>query len=328
MTAPLSKHPSFRIFPCADSLKDMISKNLATLIGFSAILQWSSIVGLLKKISFSIGADLAVLLMYSISTVILLLLFKIPNLKLISKQYLIFSTLLFVVYELCFSYAIALAQTAKQAIEVSLVNYLWPSLTVVMLIIFKEIKFNFFVLVGLAISLTGIVVIQMGQGTFSWSNIINNVQANPVIYILAFFGASLWALYCVITKKYSDGHNPISFFFLAISLVLWAKYLFSNSFSLQNIPHFDSTTIVLLGIVSLVVALGYAAWNIGIIKGNITILVTLSYFSPVISTVISMFILDTQLSHAFWTGVLLVTTGSFVCWISTNWQQIRAKLVG
>ena len=85
---------------------------------------------------------------------------------------------------------------------------------------------------------------------------------------------------------------------------------------------------MLLGIVSLVVALGYAAWNIGIIKGNITILVTLSYFSPVISTVIWMFILDTQLSHAFWTGVLLLTTGSFVCWISTNWQQIRAKLVG
>ena len=100
-----------------------MSKNLATLIGFSAILQWSAIVGLLKKISFSIGPDYAVTFMYSISAVILLTLFRIPNLKLIPKPYLIFATLLFVVYELCFSYAIALAQTAQQAIEISLVNY-------------------------------------------------------------------------------------------------------------------------------------------------------------------------------------------------------------
>lgn len=304
-----------------------MSKNLATLIGFSAILQWSSIVGLLKKISFNIGADLAVMLMYTLSTVILLIFFKLPDLKLISKKYLIFSTLLFVVYELCFSYAIALAQTAQQAIEVSIVNYLWPSLTVAMLILFKEIKFNAFVIVGLAISLSGIIVIQTGQGSFSWSNIFNNIQANPISYILAFLGASLWSLYCVITKKYSDGHNPISFFFVAISIVLWLKYLYSHQYSLSSLPHFDLTTICLLGIVSLVVALGYAAWNIGIIKGNITILVTLSYFSPVISTVISVFILQTTLSSEFWYGVILVTAGSFVCWISTNWTQLKERIL-
>ncbi|KQX03537.1 hypothetical protein ASC84_02190 [Acinetobacter sp. Root1280] len=303
-----------------------MSKNLATLIGLSAILQWSSIVGLLKKISFSLGAELAVLLMYTLSTCILLIFFKIPNLKLISKKYLIFSTLLFVIYELCFSYAIALAQTAQQAIEVSLVNYLWPGLTVAMLILFKEIKFNVFVIVGLAISLSGIILIQTGQGALTWSNILSNILENPISYILAFVGATLWSLYCVITKKYSDGHNPISFFFVAISIVLWSKYLWSNGLSLNAIPEVELTTIGLLGIVSVVMALGYAAWNIGIIKGNITILVTLSYFSPVISTLISMFILQTNLPTEFWYGVILVTSGSLVCWISTNWQQLKDKL--
>ena len=303
-----------------------MSKNLATLIGLSAILQWSSIVGLLKKISFSLGAELAVLLMYTLSTCILLIFFKIPNLKLISKKYLIFSTLLFVIYELCFSYAIALAQTAQQAIEVSLVNYLWPGLTVAMLILFKEIKFNVFVIVGLAISLSGIILIQTGQGALTRSNILSNILENPISYILAFVGATLWSLYCVITKKYSDGHNPISFFFVAISIVLWTKYLWSHGLSLNAIPEVELTTIGLLGIVSVVMALVYAAWNIGIIKGNITILVTLSYFSPVISTLISMFILQTNLPTEFWYGVILVTSGSLVCWISTNWQQLKDKL--
>ena len=301
-----------------------MSKNLATLIGFSAILQWSSIVGLLKKISFTLGPDLSVLFMYSFSAVILLLLFRIPNLKQVPRNYLIFATILFVIYELCFSYAIALAQTAQQAIEISLVNYLWPSLTIAALILFKELKFNFFVIIGLAISLSGIVLIQTGNESFSWTTVFANVQMNPLSYILAFLGASLWAFYCVITRKYSQGHNPIAFFFLVITLVLWLKMLIFHG--VPEIPHIDLNTGILMLMVSTVTALGYAAWNIGIIKGNITILVTLSYFSPIFSSLISMFILQTDLSLSFWHGAILVTVGSLICWISTSWRQIKAKL--
>lgn len=301
-----------------------MSKNLATLIGFSAILQWSSIVGLLKKISFTLGPDLSVLFMYSFSAVILLLLFRIPNLKQVPRNYLFFATILFVVYELCFSYAIALAQTAQQAIEISLVNYLWPSLTIAALILFKELKFNFFVIIGLAICLSGIVLIQTGNESFNWATVFANVQMNPISYILAFLGASLWALYCVITRKYSQGHNPIAFFFLVISFVLWLKMLVFHS--IPEIPHIDLNTGILMLMVSTVTALGYAAWNIGIIKGNITILVTLSYFSPIFSSLISMFILQTNLSLSFWHGAILVTVGSLICWISTSWPQIKTKL--
>lgn len=301
-----------------------MSKNLATLIGFSAILQWSSIVGLLKKISFTLGPDLSVLFMYSFSAVILLLLFRIPNLKQVPRNYLIFATILFVVYELCFSYAIALAQTAQQAIEISLVNYLWPSLTIAALILFKELKFNFFVIIGLAICLSGIVLIQTGNESFNWATVFANVQMNPISYILAFLGASLWALYCVITRKYSQGHNPIAFFFLVISFVLWLKMLVFHG--IPEIPHIDLNTGILMLMVSTVTALGYAAWNIGIIKGNITILVTLSYFSPIFSSLISMFILQTNLSLSFWHGAILVTVGSLICWISTSWPQIKTKL--
>lgn len=302
-----------------------MTKNLATLIGFSAVLQWSSIVGLLKKISSSIGADLAVLFMYSFSAVILVLVFRIPNLKHIPRTYLICATLLFVIYELCFSYAIALAQTAQQAIEVSLVNYLWPSLTIVMLIVFKELKFNLWVMVGLAVSLMGIVYIQSGHGSFQWHTVFQNIQANPISYILAFLGACLWAIYCVITKKYSGGHNPIALFFIVITAVLWMKMLLLHPEQLQHLPHIDWHTLVYMLLVSLVTAMGYAMWNIGLNQGNITLLVTLSYFSPIFSSLISMWILQSQLSVTFWQGAIMVTLGSFICWISTNWKFIKFK---
>ncbi|AXY56733.1 drug/metabolite DMT transporter permease [Acinetobacter chinensis] len=300
-----------------------MSRNLATLIGFSAILQWSSIVGLLKKVSFDIGADLAVTFMYSISALILLVLFKIPDLKLLSRGYLIFATLLFVVYELCFSYAIALAQTAQQAIEVSLVNYLWPSMTILFLILFKELKFNILVLCGLGISMSGIVLIQSGSGSFEWGTVLQNLQANPVSYMLAFVGAALWSLYCVITKKYSNGHNPITLFFLAITAVLWLKMLLIGD--LTPLANMSFSTLGYLLILSTVTGLGYAVWNIGIIQGNITVLVALSYFSPIFSSVISMFILQTALTVNFWHGAVLVTAGSLLCWISTNWQLLKNK---
>ncbi|NHC05009.1 drug/metabolite DMT transporter permease [Acinetobacter sp. 187] len=303
-----------------------MSKNLATLLGFSAILQWSSIVGLLKKISAVIGADLAVLCMYSLSAVILVVLFRIPNLKQIPRMYLLSATALFVIYELCFSYAIALAQTPQQAIEISLVNYLWPSMTVAMLIVFRELKFNVWVLLGLAISLSGIVYIQTGNGSFDWRMAVANIKTNPISYLLAFCGALLWSIYCVITKKYSAGHNPIALFFLAITLVLWLKMGVLHPELIQNFPPIDWHTLGYMLVVSIVTALGYAVWNIGINQGNITLLVTLSYFSPIFSALISMWILQTQLSTSFWHGAMMVTFGSFVCWISTNWQAIRAKL--
>ncbi|AWL28707.1 drug/metabolite DMT transporter permease [Acinetobacter defluvii] len=301
-----------------------MSKNLATLLGFSAILLWSSLVGLLKKLSSLLGADYAVTLMYSLSTVILLIIFKIPNLKIIPKIYLIGASLLFLVYELCFSYAIALAQTSQQAIEISLVNYLWPSLTVAMLIIFKELKFSIFVIFGLMISMCGIVVIQTGNNQFSLITLWTHFMSNPISYILALMGAILWATYCVITRKYSQGHNPIALYFVLISVVLWTKLLMTHS--IDTLPNIDFEVLPYLIAVGLATALGYAAWNIGIIKGNITFLVTLSYFSPIFSTLFSMLILQTVLSLEFWHGVYLVTLGSLVCWLSTSWEQIKPRI--
>ncbi|MDK8755807.1 aromatic amino acid DMT transporter YddG [Acinetobacter radioresistens] len=304
-----------------------MSKNLATLIGFSAILQWSSIVGLLKKVSANIGADLAVLFMYSLSAVLLFALFRIPNLKQIPRKYLFGATALFVVYEICFSYAIALAQNAQQAIEISLVNYLWPSMTILMLILFKELKFNKWVILGLGISLAGVFYIQTGNGAIDLAAVISHMQSNPLSYGLAFIGASLWSLYCVMTKKYSQGHNPITLFFIATSAVLWLKMLVLHPEQFAQIVHIDATTLMYMLMVSTVTGLGYAAWNIGINRGNITMLVTLSYFSPIFSPIMSMWILQTPLSKTFWLGAIMVTLGSFVCWISTNWHELKQRFI-
>lgn len=297
-----------------------MSKNLATLIGLSAILLWASMVGLIKHITAAINPTMGITLIYSLSAILLLIIFKIPNFKLISKKYLIFGTLLFIAYELCFSFAIAYSQSPQQAIEVSIVNYLWPSLTVLAFVIFKELKFNFIIILGLLISISGIIFIQTGNGAFSLISIVDNFHSNPLSYILAFAGAIIWALYCVLTKKMSNGQNPISIFFICVAITLWLKLFITGE---AVFPSIDFATSMSLLVASAAIGLGYAAWNIGIIHGNITILVVASYFTPIISSILAMFVLKTQLSLSFWQGTALVTAGSFICWISTNWSVIR-----
>ncbi|TDM66465.1 EamA family transporter [Acinetobacter sp. KU 011TH] len=297
-----------------------MSKNLATLIGLSAILMWASLVGLMKQVSAAIGPELGVTFIYSLSALLLLAIFKVPDFKQISKKYLIFGTILFVAYEVCFSFAIAYSQTARQAIEISIVNYLWPSLTVLAFVIFKELKFNFLIILGLMLSIFGIVFIQTGSGDFSLNSLVDNFHSTPLSYILAFAGAIIWAFYCVLTKKLSNGQNPISIFFVGVALTLWFKLLVSGHFA---IPAMDIPTFMTLLVASAAMGFGYAAWNIGIIHGNITVLVVASYFTPIISSILAMFVLHTQLSMSFWQGTAMVTAGSFICWVSTNWSVIQ-----
>ncbi|MEO4149105.1 aromatic amino acid DMT transporter YddG [Acinetobacter pittii] len=297
-----------------------MSKNLATLIGLSAILMWASLVGLMKQVSAAIGPELGVTFIYSLSALLLLAIFKVPDFKQISKKYLIFGTILFVAYEVCFSFAIAYSQTARQAIEISIVNYLWPSLTVLAFVIFKELKFNFLIILGLMLSIFGIVFIQTGSGDFSLNSLVDNFHSNPLSYILAFAGAIIWAFYCVLTKKLSNGQNPISIFFVGVALTLWLKLLVSGHFA---IPPMDIPALITLLVASAAMGFGYAAWNVGIIHGNITVLVVASYFTPIISSILAMFVLQTQLSMSFWQGTAMVTAGSFICWVSTNWSVIQ-----
>ncbi|MBK0062341.1 MULTISPECIES: aromatic amino acid DMT transporter YddG [unclassified Acinetobacter] len=297
-----------------------MSKNLATLIGLSAIVMWASMVGLVKYISAILGPNMSITLIYTFSALIVLAIFRFPNLKLISKKYLIVATTLFIVYELCFSFAIAYSKTSQQAIEVSIVNYLWPSLTILAFVIFKELKFNLLILLGLFVSISGIIYIQTGNDSFSAQSVVTNLKDNPLSYVLALSGAIIWAFYCVVTRKMSNGQNPISIFFIGVALTLWLKLGLTHQLVM---PTFDLSLSLYLLLAASAVGLGYAAWNIGIIHGNITILVVASYFTPIISSVLAMFLLNTELPVTFWQGTILVTLGSFICWLSSNWIAIK-----
>ncbi|HCT9093337.1 MULTISPECIES: aromatic amino acid DMT transporter YddG [Serratia] len=286
----------------------------ATLLGLLAILLWSSVVGLIRSVSEGLGPIGGAAMIYSVSAVFLLLALRMPNLRLFPRPYLLLGSLLFVSYEICLSLSLGYANTRLQAIEVGMINYLWPCFTVLMALVFNGQKAKWWLLPGLLLSLFGIGWIMSGEGGWSPAQMLENVRSNPLSYSLAFGGAVIWALYCNLTKKIAQGHNGVVLFITLTALALWLKYAFSSESGMQfTLP----VTLTLL-CAGMAMGAGYAAWNVGILRGNMTLLATASYFTPVLSAVFAALVLNTALTANFWQGVVMVTAGSLICWRATR----------
>lgn len=286
----------------------------ATLLGLLAILLWSSVVGLIRSVSEGLGPIGGAAMIYSVSAVFLLLALRMPNLRLFPRPYLLLGSLLFVSYEICLSLSLGYANTRLQAIEVGMINYLWPCFTVLMALVFNGQKAKWWLLPGLLLSLFGIGWIMSGEGDWSPAQMLENVRSNPLSYSLAFGGAVIWALYCNLTKKIAQGHNGVVLFITLTAVALWLKYAFSSESGMQ----FTLPVTLTLMCAGMAMGAGYAAWNVGILRGNMTLLATASYFTPVLSAVFAALVLNTALTANFWQGVVMVTAGSLICWRATR----------
>jgi drug/metabolite transporter (DMT)-like permease len=300
-----------------------MKKDTATLIGLVAIMLWASIVALIRGVSESLGATGGAAMMYSVASVFLALTVGFPNLRQFPRRYLIWGSVLFVAYELCLSLSIGYANTGRQAIEVGMVNYLWPTFTLVSAIVFNKQKANLLVVPGFVLSMLGIGWVLGGDRGIDLAGMLGNVKDNPLSYGLAFSGALIWAAYCTVTARLANGKNGVTPFFMLVSVVLWLKYGIESYSGVHYAMHFDMHAMIYLFLAAAAMGFGYAAWNIGILHGNATVLAGASYFIPVISAALAATLLHAPLSDAFWHGALMVCAGSILCWIAT--RPRRAK---
>ncbi|WP_392562387.1 aromatic amino acid DMT transporter YddG [Orbus sturtevantii] len=301
----------------------MTDKNKATLIGFIAIFLWSSIVGTIKIVSENFGAIGGLALIYSVATVLLFFIVGATKLRQLPRSYLIWGSLLFVLYELCFSLSIGLSHSGRQAIEVSMLNYLWPTLTILAAVLFNNQKANLLIIPGGILPLIGIGWVLGGEQGLDLSVMLNNVKDNPLSYGLALIGSFIWAAYCMVTIKCAKGKNGVTLFFFLTALVLWIKYFIAG----ENTLIFNFTAVMYLILSAFAIGLGYAAWNYGVLHGNITILAGASYFIPILSASISALLLNTSLSFSFWQGTALVCLGAILCWLATRNSKVRVKKI-
>lgn len=291
-----------------------LGQHAATFYGVVSILLWSTIVGLVRSASENFGAVGGAALIYSLGTAILVVFMGFPKIRAYPKRYLIWGTLLFVSYEMCFVLALGLAKDRQQAIELGMVNYLWPSFTIALAVLFNRQRFTLLLGIGLLLAFAGLIWVISGDQPISVAAIADNISSNPLSYLLAFIGAVLWAFYSNVTKRISGGHNGMVLFFLLTAIGLWILFVFEPNKQFNISWH----SITLLLVASLATGGANALWTLAVIRGNVALLGTLSYFTPVISTAFSSILLSTALTLGFWQGVVMVTLGSIICFLATR----------
>ncbi|EAX6326348.1 hypothetical protein BFK01_19105 [Salmonella enterica] len=101
---------------------------------------------------------------------------------------------------------------------------------------------------------------------------------------------------------------------LLTAVALWFHYFLTP----QPAMIFSLPVIAKLFTAALTLGFAYAAWNVGILHGNVTIMAVGSYFTPVMSSALAALLLSSPLSFSFWQGAVMVCVGSLLCWLATR----------
>jgi drug/metabolite transporter (DMT)-like permease len=287
--------------------------NGATLLGLLAILFWSTSVGVTRSTIEFLGRTGAPAVLFTVSA--LLLLPTRTSLRELPRRYLWLGAALFVGYELCFVLALGFARSRHEAIEVGMVNYLWPSLTVLCSAIAGRRRLNVLMLGGLALAFAGVIAASSPPEGLSFNQFFHNAASNPLSYGLAFIGAIVWALYSTCTKHMAEGKNAL-WFFMALSA---AGFWIVHAFNVERAPMNWSTHIVIqIALASAAVTLAYMLWNIGVLRGNIHVLGLAANGTPLMSALFASVLLSAPLPPVFWGGAAMVAVGSLIAGVGAR----------
>ena len=283
-----------------------------TLLGMSAVVVWALMAGLLRLVSMGFGSTLGAPIVYTLAAVALLIA-RPPKLSEIPRRYLLVGGALFVSYESVFALAVSMTTTSMQAVEVSLVNYLWPTLTVLCCAAATRKRGAVTrVLPGALVATVGVFVAVGGNAGFDPAALAQHLGQNPLPYLLALIGAVIWAVYSTVTPGMSNGADATSLFFPGVAVTLWVVYLVSGPYLPAEVP--PAWSIAAVVVTAVCVASGYTLWGHGLIRGDVRKMAAFSYAAPVLSTAASSVLLSVSLSPIYWVGTALVFAGSVLNW--------------
>jgi len=196
-------------------------ENYYTILGILAIMFWGTTIAFSRSLAEQLGAITAASCIYLISGILGgIYLISIPNGVKKTLQlpisYLVICGILFTSHTVCLYLAIGLAINREQVIEVSIVNYLWPAITLIFSIPILRKRARISLIPGIILALTGFYLVTVQNKILSWEGFKENFQINYFPYIIAFCGAVCWGLYSNLSRhlaSYTEGRAvpPFSF---------------------------------------------------------------------------------------------------------------------
>ena len=299
----------------------------ATVLGILALVMWSTTVAFSRSLATALGTMTAPALIYGLSGTAgvgwLLATGRWRQTVRLPRAYLFGCGALFVFYTVSLYLALGLAVTDRQAVEVGIINYLWPGLTLVFAVPILGRKARWTLWPGIVVAFAGVALAGAGGTGLSWSGFVENLHARGVPYLLALAAGVSWPLYSNLARKWAGDapSHAVPCFLLASGCV----FLLLRPF-FQEETHWTSRTGWELAYMALVPSLlAYSFWDVAMRKGRLVLVAALSYATPLLSTWIACLYLRVPAGWSLWAGCGLVVAGALVCKLSISDEEGPAR---
>jgi len=300
--------------------KTVRSSRLATAGGAGAILLWSTTVAGARSLSEQLGPVTAAAAVCSVSGIIALVALlrcsrKRTQILRLPVRYLVGCGALFVVYILLVYLAIGWAENRQQVLEVGLLNYLWPALTLVLSLVLLGKKASWVLLPGTLLALAGVFAVVTDGTPASGQSLSGNLARNPGVYLLALAAAVFWAMYSNLTRKWAGGQEGgavVVFLPITAVVLLLMSCFFDEP---RQWSHRSLAEVLFLGVVTYG---AYALWDNAMRRGNIVMVAAASYLTPLFSTIVSCLYLAVVPGARLWGGCGILILGSVLSWRSVS----------
>ncbi len=303
----------------ADRINLSSSAHLATAGGLLAILLWSTSIAFTRSICENLGPVFGAGLVYCISAGLGLAgVFRSSGqrrkLARLSRNYLFGCGFLFVAYMLCLFLAVGLAENHNQVVEIGLINYLWPALTLLFSVPILKNRAGWLLLPGTVLALFGVFFVLSGGGNHTWHGTLDNLAANPAAYLTALCAAVAWALYSTLTRKWVGGDQAggaVAYFLAATALVMFAISFFVTEPRIWNLRVIIE--VIVMGVITYA---AYSLWDNAMREGNAILVASSSYLTPLFSTIVSCIYLSVAPTLSLWLGCIMLIAGSLLSFFS------------
>lgn len=287
--------------------------------GFLAVIFWSVSIPLSRSLTEKLGmfntAGLACLFGGMIPVIYYMVIYrsKFWTLTRFSPRYLLICGTTFVFYILCLYGAIGTAASRQQIIEVGLINYLWPSLILLFSIPILKNRASPWLILGIAVSLSGIFLatVSMNREILSIRSLLVNIKDNSIPYLFALGAAVLWSLYSNLANKMAEKSSKLT---VPLLLIVSGIMLEVLAVALREKAVWDSTARIELLILALFPCVfAYVLWDAAMRKGNMILVTSFSYLTPLFSIIVTGLYLKVNLVTGVWIACALVIAGAVIC---------------
>lgn len=294
--------------------------NLSTGGGLLAILLWSATIALARSLSEQLGPLTAGAVVYLVAGVFCLAHLlragtSIRQLLELPRKYVFGCGFLFALCTVLIFLAVGQARDREQVLEIGLINYLWPASTLLLSPLLLNKRASLWLIPGTALALAGVFLVMTQGARVSWQSFAAHLQANPAAYACAFGAAITWALYSNLARRWSraDSDGAAELFIPATGILLLAmRFLWGESTA------WNAHVALEAGVMGGITAVAYVCWDAAMRNGDLLFVAACSYFTPLLSTLVSCAYLKVVPGYRLWVGCVVMVIGSLVSWRSLS----------